>query len=162
MKRKISVTLIAVVLLMASFVGGMATQYHRASVITREVDSSSTQNDREVVSSGESKVIIDYPPNQCMVNFTSDKLLAPNFYIGYGDIGSAHDWSIFDKKKYNPKGVNIDKTMSLIDQIVCLDGVTGNVYAENYNLTVEIAASYLDRRGQIVKEVADIINSFEI
>ncbi len=162
MKRKISVILIAVVLLMASFVGGMATQYYRASVITREEGSSSIQNDREVVSSGESKVIIDYPSNQCMVNFTSDKLLAPNFYIGYGDIGSAHDWSIFDKKKYNPKGVNIDKTISLIDQIVCLDGVTGNVYAENYTVTVEIAASYLDRRGQIVKEVADIINSFEI
>lgn len=162
MKRKISVILIAVVLLMASFVGGTATQYYRASVITREEGSSSIQNDREVVSSGESKVIIDYPSNQCMVNFTSDKLLAPNFYIGYGDIGSAHDWSIFDKKKYNPKGVNIDKTISLIDQIVCLDGVTGNVYAENYTVTVEIAASYLDRRGQIVKEVADIINSFEI
>lgn len=104
MKRKISVILAATVLLVMSFAGGMLVQYHRTSVTVQEV-SPSAQTNQEIVSSGGSKVVIDYPPNQCIVNFTSDKLLAPNFYIGYGDVGSALDLSFFDKKEYNPKEV---------------------------------------------------------
>ena len=154
MKRKISVFFYAVALSVASFAGGMAVQYYRSLVAVRK----STQ----VISLGKSTVVVEYMPNRSVVKFTSDKLLAPDTYIGYGIVGSVHNLSAFDEKKYNPKGVDVNRTISLLDQVVCLDGITGSIYAENYTLTVHIALSHLDRRNQIVEQVADIINNFDV
>jgi hypothetical protein len=101
----------------------------------------------------------DYP-NEAVVEFTLPKAIAPDFFVGYG-LGRVYEIFTEDPETRDPMGIGTDNTMRLIKQIRSeVSGLTENVYAKGYELTITITKSHLDRKDQIIEEALVIIRDF--
>lgn len=99
----------------------------------------------------------DYPnPNR--IDFIATEPIAPDFFVGHGSVGRGYAVFLDDPEKWDPLGVGIDGALSLIDRIRNeVPGVTEDIYAQGYTLSVTIADSHLLRKSDIIEEIVEII-----
>lgn len=95
--------------------------------------------------------------NPARVDFVLPEPIAPDFFVGYGDIGGNYD--IFQNNPArDPLGIGVDEALALTERIRSeVPGITDNIYAYGYELSITIADSHLSRKDEIIKEVIAII-----
>lgn len=99
----------------------------------------------------------DYP-NQNRIDFVLTEPVAPDFYVHYGVFGNEYSTFLDNPKRWDPLGVGIDKALNLIERVRNeVPGITEDIYAHGYELSITIADSHLSRKTEIIEEVIAII-----
>jgi len=124
---------------------------------TLVIMSKTAMNAGSVLQTGTPAAVVQYNDNPCAITFVLTEPIAPDFYVGFGCIGSGYSMYV-DDPKFDPMGVGVDRALSLISQIRYeVPGVTEDVYARGHTLDIHIAESYLPCRDKIVEQVLAII-----
>lgn len=146
--RSVSITFLFITHLAALLLGFLCAYFlmSKATVATTSAPQTSAP-----------EIVVQYNPNPCAITFVLAEPIAPDFYVGYGSIGSSYDRYMNDPDS-DPMNIGINRAMDLVNQIRHeVPGITEDIYARGYELDVHIAESYLHCKDEIVEQVLFII-----
>ena len=109
-----------------------------------------------------SKLIVDWdyrrPERVC---FTFDEPIAPDYFVGYGSIGSGY--AIFEQnpERWDPLGIGTSTALGLMKTLrMEISGLTEDIYAEGHEMTVTIAKTHFDQREEIIEKVKVVAQDY--
>lgn len=148
-----------VLVLLVVFVGGFA--FGRSLPMGAAASSANVPdyNVAGVEATSVDGVVMRRNPNPCSLTFIFSEPIAPDFYVGYG-LGRGYDIFVDNPQKWDPLGIGVDKPMALATAVRNINGVTDDVYAKGYSLTVIIAESHLERRDDLIGTIEETIGDF--
>lgn len=117
------------------------------------------KNQKTTSQSNEPHIAVEscFPNNHSRVDFTMTEAIAPDFYVGYGFIGGGYE-SYLGSPRWDPLRIGVDKVLRLMLYIrKHVPGVTEEIHAKGYRLTIEIADSYSACRDDVIEKVKYIL-----
>lgn len=112
---------------------------------------------REIANEDGTKFVVKTGPNPAVLTFIFAEPITPDFFVGTGSVGRGYEMFL-DDPEYDPLNVGVDYVLDLQSRIRQLPGVTEDVHARGYELSVYIAESHFDRMDEIVDAIIDTIN----
>lgn len=98
---------------------------------------------------GAVRIKADYP-NPCVLKFYVPVTLAPYYDVGHG--------TLCKREGVDPKGVGEDKALRIVDAILAqVNGLDGEIWANNQTLTVYICEGFVAERRKIVENIVAIL-----
>lgn len=121
----------------------------------------STSEQASVIGTPTGFVINDSHQNPARVDIVFDRLIAPDFYVGYGLIGGSFEMFLDNPERWDPLGIGVERIMDLELQLrQNVLGLSEEIHARSYELSFEIIESHLHRKDEVIAEVIAYCSEF--